>query len=207
MIRDWLIRLGHGLNVARRDPLSLFPRLAAMRQRGQIQAWQNTQNAAFRALEGMTVEAWAGFQWAIDDGDGGPVLWSRADIPWLQFDCLYLKRAGLGWLRIRPETGEDDNWPIGLTPGEPLPPDPAPTSAETYAWRRVLHDLPHGEITCVALEHDLHGAIIGLRLGFGEREVTIRSGELMPDYDDVIRINFEDEFLLVQVDGRLPATP
>lgn len=207
MILSWLRRIASKAEAVRRDPFSVFPLTLAEKeaigQRAYSRDWDARQKAALLALKGTTIAGWSGYQWAIDGGDDAAAVWTLASIPWIQFDSLHLRRSDGVCIRIMATQG-NDNWPIACEEAPQLELAPGEPAFGIIGWRRLVPELPTGRVEHVEVDLDVYGAVIGIRLLIEGRDLVIKSGELMPDWNDAVRINFEDEFLLVQVDGRLP---
>jgi hypothetical protein len=210
MIPSWLRRFFGQVDRVSRDPFSLLPLSKAEREaierRAFAQDWKARQKANLLALQGASILRWQGVQWAVGGGDEHAAVWVRDDIPWLQLDVLEFRRNDGAWYRIVATQG-DYNWPIACEAGEPLSTDSEPPAFGILSWSRTFPELPVGEVSSANLECDDEDAIIGIRLRVGGHDLLIRSGEVVPDWDDTYQINFEDEYLLVQVDGRLPSAP
>ena len=176
--------------------------------------WSYSHHARFKNFEGCVVSKWYGAEMALNEpslGSGDkPLIWHHDSVPFLQFGLFLHFCADAKWHSIR-TFQNDQAWGIGVT-----------KSVECPLWKqenyvvmdgievpsifraREVAELPLGKVQSVTVKKFDSVNIAAVTFQINGCFVDILAGEVYEQADGTFSLLFEDESLLVQVDGRRP---
>jgi hypothetical protein len=167
--------------------------------------WIGQQASLLRALQGCNIRQWIGIEMAVREvGLDGLPQWYDDSIQALQLDRLDLVLSNDQVPSIVTYQN-DTHW--GLWRRDNQPPSELPSSALDSLYReRILSELPLGVVVSVEVFFDENGDgdISEVQLIINGHTVSLKAAEVYEQVDGSLKIIFDDESILVQVDGERP---
>ena len=127
--------------------------------------------------------------------------WYSSDIPMLQFERLILLLDGEKKVSLTTYQN-DTTWGLYLIEGEEK--SKLPTSEINCIFReRNIEELPIGIVSHVSIENDVNDDISEVILNINNQSISFKAGEIYEEPDNSLSVIYNDESVLVQVNGTM----